>query len=75
MAESSLIEEVETAQSAYDTCSEELATALNEVKTNGRRTKDQLQRIAAINKRCDELMQIYLAALRKYTESGTDGVV
>lgn len=60
------LEEMEKAHAAYNECSEQLAQALEEVKARGGGTKEQLDKIAAINKKCDELMHSYMDAFKKY---------
>jgi len=60
------LEEMEQAHAAYNDCSEELANALNKLKDKGGASKEQLKKIAAFNKRCEEALQAYLEAFNKY---------
>jgi hypothetical protein len=60
------LEDMEQAHAAYNACSEELADALTEVKAKGSVSKEELKKIADINRRCDELLQVYLEAFNKY---------
>lgn len=60
------LEEVEAAHAEYDKCSEELAEALNTMKVGPSRSKEQLEVISGLTKRCDELMHKYLDAFKEY---------
>jgi hypothetical protein len=66
MPKATSAEKMEKAKAAYDTCSGEFASALNEVKTSGRGTPRQLERIVALNKECDELLYVYLDAIKRH---------
>lgn len=60
------LEEMEKAHAAYNECSEQLTNALNEAKTHPQQGSAQFDKVGALSKQCDELLEVYLDAFKKY---------
>jgi hypothetical protein len=62
MAEVDLLKELEALHAAYNECSEHLGQLLNVVRETGKPDLDIMNKIKETNRRCDELLDQYVAA-------------